>query len=365
MRVNEGIARIEMRESYMRPIHWLLLIMSGFMSNSILAQSEKPPVKYAIVLHGGAGGNPSRWPADYRQLRREGMSSALDHGVKMLEEGQSAVDVVEAVIRLLEDDPIFNAGRGAVLNEQGQHELDASIMQGKDLSCGAVAGVRKIKHPISLARKVMNQTKHVLLSGSGADEFGESLGMETATAEYFQTERQKQAWQKHNQKQSGVSLHGFPNASGHESSKPAGGESYFGTVGCVVLDKSGDLVAGTSTGGLLGKRWGRVGDSPIIGAGNYAENGTCAVSGTGIGEEFIRRNVAADISARMRYGDSDLKSAAKQTIATLPENAGGIIAVDRDGNIVMEFNTVGMSRAYANSRGERGVLLAREDSAGH
>lgn len=341
---------------------WILLMGIACLLPASGRSQDEPP-KFAIVLHGGAGGDPSRWSEEYQQQRRDGMNAALNLGVERLRAGDAALDVVEAVIRLLEDDATFNAGRGAVLNEQGQHELDACIMHGKDLRCGAVASVTQIKHPISLARKVMSETRHVLLMGEGADKFGLSLGLESAPAEYFQTDRQKKAWQAWKNRQTELSHQnpGDSQANDPRKDSESSKEPYFGTVGCVVLDTHGDLVAGTSTGGLMGKRWGRVGDSPIVGAGNYADNGTCAVSGTGIGEEFIRRNVAADVAARMRYGGLDLKSAAQQTIATLPEDAGGIIAVDYQGNMVMEFNTVGMSRAYANSSGIRGVFLGREN----
>ncbi|MEM7476419.1 MAG: isoaspartyl peptidase/L-asparaginase [Planctomycetota bacterium] len=303
--------------------------------------------KYSIVIHGGAGGNPAQWSKEHKDARRDGLNAALEKGLQMLEAGGHSLDVVESVIRILEDDPTFNAGRGAVLNENGEHELDASIMNGKTLSCGAVGSVRTMKHPISVARKVMSETRHVLLIGNGAEKFGLSQGLETEKPEYFRTPKRLQQWQDWKNRQA--------KKSAASVAKP---ESYFGTVGCVVLDQHGDLAAGTSTGGLMGKRWGRVGDSPIIGAGNYADNGTCAVSGTGIGEEFIRRNIAADVAARMRYGGVTLASAAKATIKSLPENAGGIICVDASGNVVMEFNTIGMSRAFANSEGDRGIMLS-------
>ena len=321
-------------------------ILLTFMLSSASAQSNG---KYAIVIHGGAGGNPDAWPEEFRQRRRDGLAAALDQGVAMLDSGAKAIDVVEQVIRTLEDNENFNAGRGCVLNENGEHELDASIMDGKDLRCGAVAGVTTVKNPISLARKVMTDTRHVLLFGSGAELFGKSLGIEEADAEYFRTERQKSSWESWKTRQSSTS---------QLASQP---ESYFGTVGCVVLDQHGDLAAATSTGGLMGKRWGRVGDTPILGAGNYADNATCAVSGTGTGEEFIRYNVGSDIAAQMRYASRSLADAAAATIAKLPENCGGVIAVDKNGHMVMEFNTRAMSRAFASSDGQRGVYLAREN----
>ncbi len=311
--------------------------------------AEPMEKKFAIVIHGGAGGNPDNWSEEYRQARRDGLAAALDRGVEMLAAGDAAMDVVEQVVHVLEDDEHFNAGRGCVLNENGEHELDACIMDGKDLRCGAVAGVTTVKNPITLARKVMTDTRHILLFGNGAEQFAQLMKIEQAPADYFRTESQKRSWEKWKAKQTSTS---------QVADKP---EAYFGTVGCVVVDQQGNLAAATSTGGLMGKRWGRVGDTPIVGAGNYADNATCAVSGTGIGEEFIRHNVGSDIAAQMRYASSSLADAAKATLAKLPEDCGGVIAVDAQGNIVMEFNTLAMSRAYADSNGHRGVYLARED----
>jgi L-asparaginase / beta-aspartyl-peptidase len=334
----------------------LVVILSPWilMNSPALAQSQLSSGKFGIVIHGGAGGEPDKWTDEYKQKRREGLSAALKLGVALLKEKKPALDVVEQVVRILEDDPIFNAGRGCVLNEKGEHELDASIMDGSNRACGSVAGVRTIKNPISLARRVMTDTKHVLLTGSGADEFGQSVGLEKADAAYFRTPEQLQAWEKWRNKITDARLH-------RPKSQDDIDPLYLGTVGCVVLDVHGNLAAGTSTGGLMGKRWGRVGDSPIIGAGTFADNKTCAVSGTGVGEDFIRNNVAADIAARMRYAGKSLAESAKAVVQTvLPEDCGGIIAIDHDGNITMEFNTPGMSRGAANSSGRFDVLLGKE-----
>ncbi len=328
---------------------------------SVPQTSAQPPdatasttARYAIAIHGGAGGNPATWSEEYRQRRIEGLRRALDLGVRMLDKGDSAVDVVEAVVATLEDDPTFNAGRGAVLNAQGEHELDASIMDGRNLQCGAVAAIRTTKNPIRLARRVMTDTPHVLLVGEGADAFARSIGMEQADASYFQTPRRRAEWEKaQGQSQSRRSPVRRPGVSDRV-------EGYFGTVGCVVRDQQGNLAAGTSTGGLPGKKWGRVGDSPIIGAGNYADNATCAVSGTGIGEEFIRHQTAGDIAARMRYANVPLAEAARSAIAQLPAGGGGVIAVDHRGTIAVEFNTIGMSHALADSTGRRVVRLGRQ-----
>lgn len=314
-----------------------------------------PPVaraQTAIAIHGGAGGNPTQWSEEYRQTRIKGLTAALELGNDLLEKKTPAIQVVEQVIRMLEDNEVFNAGRGCVLNAEGEHELDASIMDGKTLACGAVAGVKATRHPISLALRVMNETEHVLLSGQGADEFSLAQGLEQATPEHFRTEARIEAWKKWKQRST---------ATDKQAKNSAVSDSYFGTVGCVVLDHEGNLAAGTSTGGMTGKKWGRVGDSPIIGAGNYADNATCAVSGTGVGEEFIRHTVASDIAARMRYGNQPLENAAGGTIKLLPPNCGGVICVDKEGNVAMEFNTVGMSRAFRDAAGKTAVKLALEE----
>ncbi len=333
----------------------------------VMAQDNKEAqLTYSIVIHGGAGGDPARWTEDYQQQRRVSLTKALKLGEKMLREGRPALDVVEQVVRSMEDDPVFNAGRGCVLNENGNHELDACIMDGRDLRCGAVAASTTAKHPITLARKVMENTRHVLLIGTGANEFGQAAGVEQADASWFRTERKIKSWEKWKAGVKDASLHSpssLQMATSKNRAKEGGDvdELYLGTVGCVALDADGNLAAATSTGGLMGKRWGRVGDSPIVGAGNYADNRTCAVSGTGVGEEFIRLSVAKDISARMQYGGRDLQDAANETVAQLPADAGGVIAVDSKGNAAMPFNTPGMSRGHANSNGEFVVLLGREN----
>lgn len=323
--------------------------------NMALAQ-KSTALTYAIVLHGGAGGDPAKWTDEYRARRRAGLQAALDHGLTLLRAGESALDVVEQVVKQLEDHPDFNAGRGCVLNEMGEHELDAAIMDGSNRKCGAVAGVKSVKNPISAARRVMTDTSHVLLMGPGADTFAKSKGLEQAGADYFRTQAQLDAWQRWKNKPPSISAL-VPD---YRFREPA--PEYLGTVGCVALDTRGNLSAATSTGGLMGKRWGRVGDTPLIGAGTYADNDTCGVSCTGIGEEFIRHSVAADLAARMRYGSKTLARAASEIVSTvLPKESGGLIAVDGTGNIVMEFNTHGMSRAAGNSAGRREASLARDE----
>lgn len=316
-------------------------------ANAALAQTP-----YAIAIHGGAGSLPS---SEKQTAKAAMLGRLLDQGKQMLAEGAQGLDVVEITIQQLEDSELFNAGRGCVLNEQGEHELDASIMDGQSLACGAVASVRTTRYPISLARKVMTDTRHVLLSGPGADQFAKSKGLEQVDAKHFITIEQQKRWQKW-QAQQHTSLRDIlpkPNHQSDLSFAPSESTSYYGTVGCVVLDKHGNLAAGTSTGGLVGKRWGRIGDSPIIGAGTFADNSSCAVSGTGIGEEFIRHRVASDIAARIQYAGKDLATATDETLAKLPPDCGGVICIDARGNVLAKHNTPAMSFAYANSTGLR------------
>jgi len=269
-------------------------------------------------------------------------------GRDMLAGGATALDVCEAVIRSMEDNPMFNAGVGAVFNEQGEHELDASIMDGSTMQCGAVAGVRTIKNPISLARKVMTETRHVLLAGEGAEKFAKSVGVELVENKHFDTEGRRRSLERllRERKRTG-------------SLVPKDRRYDYGTVGCVVLDRDGRLAAATSTGGMTAKKWGRVGDTPILGAGNYADN-YAAISCTGTGEEFIRHAVARSVTARMAYGGQTLEEASAAVVHdVLKEGDGGLIAVDRDGNIATPFNSSGMYRAMANSRGLFKVAIFR------
>lgn len=312
------------------------------------SQPRQPSApKYAIVLHGGAGSAPSQYSAEKNAKRRQSLEKALRLGVEVLQQGGTSLDAVETVIRTMENDPLFNAGHGAVYNARGQFELDASIMDGSNRACGAVAGVTIVKNPITLARRVMTETRHVLLSAEGANEFARQQKLEIVPNEYFWTPATKARWEKQNR-----IVPGSPDQNSDKKAAVEAPPSYFGTVGCVALDQQGNIAAGTSTGGLSNKKFGRVGDSPIIGAGTYAENATCGVSGTGIGEEFIRHAVAFDISARMKYRDLPLDQAAEQVIQkVLGKDVGGIIALDREGNIAIEYNTRGMASAAADSNG--------------
>ena len=254
---------------------------------------------------------------------RSKLKETLNAGYSILDKGGTSLDAVEATIRIMENSELFNAGKGAVFTNAGTNELDASIMDGSDLKAGALARVRTVKNPISAARKVMEETWHVMLSGDGADKFAKEQGLDIVDPNYFYTQRR---W---------------------DSLKKIQVEKH-GTVGCVALDKHGNLAAGTSTGGLTNKRWGRVGDSPIIGAGTYANNQTCAVSGTGQGEYFIRGNVAYDVSAIMEYKGKSVGEAAQNVIRKLSDKGGngGIITMDSKGNISMPFNTAGMYRGF-------------------
>jgi len=307
---------------------------------------ERPD--FAIAIHGGAGVISPDMPAELRDQYLASLDNALHIGRDMLENGASGLDVVVAVITLLEDDPLFNAGRGAVMTNEATFELDASIMDGSNLAAGAVAGVRTVKNPIILARHVMEDSRHVLFAGEGAERFADMMGVERVEPSWFYTERRHEQLRRA-QERDEVTL-------SEQSNLP---DSYrMGTVGVAVLDSYGNLAAGTSTGGMTNKRFGRVGDSPIIGAGTYANNATCAVSATGTGEQFIRHAVAHQISAIMEYTGASLQEAAEKVIhGKLNPGDGGIIAVSHTGEIAMVFNSLGMYRAAADSKGRYEVKI--------
>jgi L-asparaginase / beta-aspartyl-peptidase len=285
--------------------------------------------KYTIVIHGGAGTISKSLPDSVKNSYIDVLNHALQIGQKILENGGTSLDAVEKVIRYFENDSKFNAGLGAVYTSLGTHELDAAVMDGKDLSTGAVTVVRHIKHPISLARIVMEKSRHVLFAGRGAEEFALQQGVQLVPNNYFDTPERYEQWKVANNL-----------------------ENVHGTVGCVALDSYGNLAAGTSTGGLTNKMPGRVGDSPLINDGTYANNKTCAVSCTGTGELFIRNTVAFNVSALMEYKGYTLKQAADEMIYNrLKPGDGGLIAVDKDGNYTTPFNTSGMFRGVATSSG--------------
>jgi L-asparaginase / beta-aspartyl-peptidase len=302
----------------------LQIVLAVLLSTSLCSAQE--PQQWSIAIHGGAGANAAEMsPAELTRVE-QALTEILQEGSKFLAKGGSALDCVEMVVKSLENCPEFNAGKGAVFNSNGEHELDASIMDGRDRSCGAVAGVQTVKNPVALARLVMERTDHVLLSGLGAEAFATSVEVERVPNTYFSTEKRRKAWEEKKRYSRG-------------------------TVGCVAWDKDGNLAAATSTGGLTNKKWGRVGDSPIIGAGCYADNRSVAVSCTGTGEEYIRRAIAHDLSARMLYGDLPLPEAGQAVLESLPEDAGGLIAVDRNGTMILLFNTPGMARGASDSKG--------------
>ena len=316
-------------------------------TESIVIEKISEQAEFSIVIHGGAGTiKRENMSAEKEAAYRQKLEEAIQVGYTILKNGGTSLDAVEKTITILEDSPLFNAGRGAVLTYDGIHEHDASIMDGKTLNAGASAGTKTIKNPINLARAVMEKSPHVMLSGSGAETFAAAQGLDIVDPSYFFTKNKKKDLElvKASKKNKTAS---FYNSDIRDLK--------YGTVGCAALDKNGNLAAGTSTGGMTNKRWGRIGDSPIIGAGTYANNATCAVSSTGWGEFFIRGMVAHDISALMEYKGLTLKEASQLVIQkklTELGGDGGIIAVDKNGNMVMEFNTSGMFRATMNDKGE-------------
>ena len=306
---------------------------------SISASTQKQ--EWAIAIHGGAGGiTRENLSPELDKEYRAALSVAMSTGKKILAEGGSALDAVEQTIRVMEDDPLFNAGKGAVFTHDGKNELDAAIMDGSNLAAGSVACVTDIKNPITAARRVMTNSPHVMLSGSGASQFAKEQGLEIVPPSYFYTERQFKALQEILKKEKN------------------------GTVGCCALDKNGNLAAGTSTGGMTNKRYNRIGDSPIIGAGTYANNRTCAVSGTGHGEYFIRWTVAHDISALMEYKGLSVKEASELVVndkLVKAGGSGGVICVDKSGNISMPFNSAGMFRGFATADGREGIFVYKDE----
>ncbi len=317
--------------------------------------SQKKP-EWAIAIHGGAGAiHPNLMTKEKDSLYRLALSEALSIGEKILSDGGASLDAVEQTIIYLENNPLFNAGRGAVLTHEGKNELDASIMDGNGLKAGAIGSVRTIKNPITLARVVMEKSPHVFLIGQGAEEFAMEQGIDTVSPSWFYTEERWKSLQEIKQTEllkSDTTL----KMKMMDSTK-------FGTVGCVALDKNGHLSAGTSTGGMTNKRWNRIGDAPVIGAGTYADNSCCAVSCTGHGEYFIRYAVAHDLYALMRYGQLSLEEAGNHIILDKLVKAGGdggLIAIDTMGNIIMPFNTDGMFRASSVPGGLRQIKIYKE-----
>jgi len=309
----------------------------------------------AIVIHGGAGRvSPESLKRFGEAAYRRALTNSLRTGHAILQNGGSALDAVQAAITVLEDSPLFNAGKGAVFTSAGENELDASIMDGRTLKAGAVGGVTIVKNPIQAARAVMDQTPHVLLTGPGADDFARSAGLEIVDRDYFRTEHRWQSWQKRRKEKPEV------RPAGKEKRSALSNDDKFGTVGAVTLDSHGNIAAGTSTGGLTNKRFGRLGDSPIIGAGTYADNRYGGISCTGHGEFFIRYAVAYDIIARTRYLKTNLAEAAEAVVQgeLLQAGAGGgVIGLDPQGRVVISFNTPGMFRGWIDPEGRIQVAI--------
>jgi L-asparaginase / beta-aspartyl-peptidase len=328
-----------------------------------MAQSKPDYSKITLVIHGGAGTiTKANMTPEKEKAYKEVLNQALKTGYAILEKGGSSLDAVEATVRVMEDSPLFNAGKGAVFTNEGKNELDAAIMDGKTGKAGAVASLTTVRNPITAARAVMDQSEHVMLIGQGAEKFAKEKGLEIVDPSYFRTETRYQQLQKLKEKE------GEKTKLDHDSSGTSSTENIFvegekfGTVGAVALDAYGNLAAATSTGGMTNKRYGRVGDVPIIGAGTYADNNTCAVSATGHGEYFIRSVVAHDIAALMEYKGYSLKKAADEVVMkklVKRGGEGGVIAVDRDGNVAMPFNSAGMYRGYIK-KGKAEVAIYKE-----
>lgn len=312
------------------------------------------PAGWALAIHGGAGTISRDLPEERRRQYYDGLERALTAGKEVLAAGGTAVDAVQSVILVLEDDPLFNAARGAVYTHEGTHELDAAIMDGRDRSCGSVTGIKTVKNPILLARAVMERTPHVFMMGEGAEALAGKLELERVENSYFDTERRREQLERTIERERET-------GSWHEDFGTAEGEG-GSTVGAAALDVHGDLAAATSTGGLTNKRFGRVGDVPVVGAGTYADNRSCALSGTGKGEEFIKHTVARTIAALAEYEGMSCQDAADRVMAErLQPGDGGVIGVGPTGEIVWSFNSAGMFRGAADSDGRFETRIWQEE----
>jgi len=312
------------------------------------APDNPSKAEWSIAIHGGAGSmEPGRLMPEREQEYRDALAKALKAGSDILENGGSAMDAVEAAVMVMEDDPGFNAGRGSVFSYEGRNEMDAAVMDGTTRAAGAVAGLTATKNPVLAARAVMERTPHVFLSHEGADQFSEEAGIEQAPPEWFATPSRRRQWEEFRARQVGW----FDT------------DLKYGTVGAVARDKGGHLAAATSTGGLTGKRWGRIGDSPVVGAGTYADDRSCAVSATGTGEYFIREAAAHEICARVRLTGMDTQQASDAVMAEIGEMGGdgGVIFVSRNGESGFSFNTPGMFRGRADSNGVSEVAIYAAD----
>jgi beta-aspartyl-peptidase (threonine type) len=339
-----------------------------------LPATAQDPGKITLVIHGGAGTiTRANMTPEQEKAYRETLNLALQKGFAVLKNGGTSVQAVEATIHVMEDSPLFNAGKGAVFTSEGKNEMDAAIMEGSTMKAGAVAGVTTIKNPISAAIAVMEKSPHVMMAGPGAEKFAKEKGLEIVDPSYFYTEARYKALLKAKEQEK-IELDHDSKEEKEIKKGPKTGSvdpleliftegKKFGTVGCVALDQFGNLAAGTSTGGMTNKKYGRIGDAPIIGAGTYANNATCAVSATGHGEYFIRSVVAHDISALMEYKGLAIKEAADEVVMkklVQRGGEGGVIALDKNGNIAMPFNSEGMYRGYIKADGKSEVLIYKD-----
>lgn len=338
-------------------LFFLLIVVFSCGNEQTIKDSNTVTIPaYALVLHGGAGTiTKDNMTMEKDSAYRAALHEALNIGEEILKNGGSSLDAVEMTIQFMEDSPLFNAGKGAVFTHNGENEHDASIMNGSNQNAGAVGGVKIVKHPISAARAVMEKSEHVFLAGRGAEEFAIRQALDTVNPSYFYTAHRWESLQRLLEKQKMEEQATMKNV-----------DEKHGTVGVVALDNSGNIAAGTSTGGMTNKKYNRIGDSPVIGAGTYANNNTCGISSTGHGEYFIRYAVAFDIHAQMKYGAKSLDEASQYTIHELlveKGGTGGIIGLDKEGNISMTFNTEGMYRAFAKPD-ERFIGIYKEDGTG-
>lgn len=339
----------------------LLIPFLIVVGSKVVNAQDQGTSPFGLALHGGAGTIlPENMTPELEEAYRAKIEEALLKGYETLREGGGSLDAVVATIQILEESPLFNAGKGAVFTNEGRNELDASIMDGSTRNAGAIAGVTNIKSPIALARLVMEASPHVMLSGTGAEQFAKQHNLETVDNAYFHTDRRKRQLERAKAREDANRSSGdarlLPEDAETENHK-------YGTVGVVALDKNGNLAAGTSTGGMTNKRFGRIGDSPVIGAGTYADNETCAVSATGHGEYFIRGVVAYDVAAMMRYKGVSLKEAADTVIMnrlTDLGGTGGVIAMDKQGNVAMPFNTPGMYRGSIDAAGQLSIGIYKD-----
>ena len=349
----------------MKKVLFIILMVCISFSCNNSASAKKTALEkqseFAIIIHGGAGtilrGNLSK---KKEKAYRDKLEEAIRAGYTILKNGGTSQLAVVKTIQIMEASPLFNAGKGAVFTHEETNELDASFMDGETLNAGAVAGVKNVKSPIELAVKIMTDSEHVMLSGEGASIFAKEKGLEMVDPAYFYTERRFKSLQRIKNRAKTELDNNDKKAAFYDTDIK---NAKFGTVGCVALDKHGNIAAGTSTGGMTNKRWGRIGDAPIIGSGTYANNKTCGVSSTGWGEYFIRSQVAYDISAQMEYQEKTLKEATKDVIQnklTKLGGTGGVVALDKNGNMSFEFNTAGMYRASMNDAGELVLKIYKE-----